>query len=667
VLLAAAAAPALGAAAAGPGPDWTTYGAGAGRAGAAQATPASLTRAFVLPARGRITAQVLEAGGTFYAATTAGEVVAFTADGYVRWRADVGQLAQSCAQLDGYGVLGTGVVDAAAGTLYVADAFGKLHALDLGSGAERPGWPVRVFADFRRELVWGALTLADGAVYVPTASYCDDPSVGGVYRVDVASRQVDAWISVPPSEGGGGGVWGWGGTAFSAADDALYAVTANALEGGTNTGDDFTESAGYGEHLVRLAPDLTVEAASHPADIASRDDLDFVGSPVVLDRPGCGELVAAADKNAIVYGWRTSDVGAGPAWELPLEPFDASDPFLSQLAWSSALSSLYAVTGTELVRIAVAPDCSARVVWRAPLGTRTENGSPTVAGNVVWFAVNGSPALLGYDARSGKRLFQAPLGGTTLEAPTVADGRLVVGTLTGLVEGFAFAAAAPAAPQRDAPTSWADARHGWQSRPDGVYSTDDGGRSWRLVHAGPALAVLRLSRSAGLISVGSEPGRCMCATRRLWTSDGGATWRETTSVADAFAAGGGHVYFWSGGRLSVLAPLARRTSSTRLASTTVASFADGSIVDVQPIPGGVAALVSSRVHGQGWDTAPRVVLVRGTTAETSTLPQQRGRLLAQRLAVAWPKLTVTATDFVPTPARAAVWTSADGGASWGAG
>src|SRR4029077_5604159 len=143
--------------------------------------------------------------------------------------AGVGQLAQPCGQLDGYGIVGTGVIDASTGTLYLADAFGRVHALDVGTGAEREGWPVRVFSDFRRELVWGALTLADGAVYVPTASYCDSPSLGGVYRVDEARRQVSAWISVPTTLGGGGGVWGWGGTAYDPASDALFAVTANAL------------------------------------------------------------------------------------------------------------------------------------------------------------------------------------------------------------------------------------------------------------------------------------------------------------------------------------------------------------------------------------------------------------------------------------------------------
>ena len=663
--LAGALAVCAGAGAQAPGSSWLGYGNSPERDGTASAESAPVTRLFVLPVDGRITGQVLADDGTFYAATTAGEVVAFTADGYVRWRTGVGQLAHSCAQLDGYGIVGTGVIDASTGTLYVADAFGRLHALDVGTGAERDGWPIRVFSDFRRELVWGALTLADGAVYIPTASYCDSPSVGGVFRVDLASRQISSWISVPTSEGGGGGVWGWGGTAYDPESDALFAVTANALSGGSNTGSDFTESAGYGEHLVELGPDLSVQAADHPADLTSPLDLDFTGSPVVIDRAGCGKLIVGADKDNIVYAWRADDIGAGPIWELPLQAFDPSDPLLSQLAWSGSLDSLYAVTGTQFVRISIADDCSEKVEWQRPLGTNTENGSPTIAGDTVWFAVNGDPQLVGYDARTGVKLYDAPLGGTTLAAPTIVDGRLVVGTFNGLVEGFTFADSPPAPKVSATRPSWAGTRYAFQRRVTGVYATEDGAQSWHLVYPGPTLAAMRLSKRTGLISVGFDPGRCMCASRQLWTNDGGGTWHETATVGPRFTVGGGgDVYFWNAGTLRRLGTFPRTIASVHLSSHVVATFTDGTIVDVEPTPSGVAALVSTRIHGQGWDTSPRVVIMQGGVAQTVQLPVVRGRYLATSLRVSWPNLTVAGSDYVADPARQVTWTSTDGGVTW---
>ena len=174
----------------------------------------------MLPLDGRITGQVLYAAGAFYAATTSGEVVSFDADGYVRWRVESGSSRTRASSSTATASSAPASIDAAAKTLYVADAFGRLHALALATGAERPGWPVRVFSDYRRELAWGALALVDGSVYVPTAAYCDSSSLGGVFRVDVASRQVSRWTSVPAELGGGGGPWGWGGVAFDPEDDA---------------------------------------------------------------------------------------------------------------------------------------------------------------------------------------------------------------------------------------------------------------------------------------------------------------------------------------------------------------------------------------------------------------------------------------------------------------
>jgi len=154
-----------------------------------------------------------------YVATTEGFVYALAENGYIRWRVELGQLERICAQIDGYGVTGTPVIDRDTNALYVADAFGRVHALDLATGVEHEGWPVRLYADFRRELVWGALTLVTGSLYVGTGSYCDRPMVGKVFRIELATRGVSRWRAVPRALGGGGGVWGWGGIAYSARRD----------------------------------------------------------------------------------------------------------------------------------------------------------------------------------------------------------------------------------------------------------------------------------------------------------------------------------------------------------------------------------------------------------------------------------------------------------------
>ena len=156
-----------------------------------------------VPARGQLTVYVGTSGGSLYAISGAGRL---------RWRVRFGRLQHRCGFLDGYGVTGTPAVDADARILYVADAFGMLHALDLDDGDERSGWPVRVLADQQREHVFGGLLVARDSVYVPAASYCDVPMEGKLVRVQTANRRVSRWISVPFRMGGGGGIWGFGGS-----------------------------------------------------------------------------------------------------------------------------------------------------------------------------------------------------------------------------------------------------------------------------------------------------------------------------------------------------------------------------------------------------------------------------------------------------------------------
>ena len=305
---------------------------------------------------------------------------------------------------------------------------------------------------------------------------------------------------------------------------------------------------------MELTPGLTVRAASHPPDLVKPLDLDLTGSPLVVTPKGCGELVVTSDKDDTIYGWRAATSRPARSGSCQLEPYDASNPLLSQLAWSQPLSSLYSVTGTHLVRVAIGADCRPTAAWKIPLGTITENGSPTVAGNTVWFAVNktAGTTLNGYDAASGKLVQRLPLGGLTLTAPTVVNGELVIGTFTGSSKGSppagvpAGSAESPAAQAGTATeVSRLDARHEWESRGDGVYSTDDGGVTWRRIYPQPANAVVRLSATAGVIDVPTSPGRCMCETRKLGRRDAGRTWHAdrdwstTTSPAAARTSTGG--------------------------------------------------------------------------------------------------------------------------------
>jgi PQQ-like domain len=660
---------------------WIAYGNDLARSSStATALPPKVLRpAWYTPISGRVSSQVLVAQDvpspgrrTIYVATTKGVVYALADNGYVRWRVELGQLERFCSQIDGYGVTGTGGIDRASNAFYLVDAFGRLHALDLTTGAEHEGWPLRLYGDFRAELVWGALSIVHGSIYVGTGSYCDRPMVGKVFRVELATHRISRRRMVPRALGGGGGVWGWGGLAYSAHRRSLFAATGNAFRGGRNRGKRFREWAGYGEQLVELAPNLGVRSASHPRDIRQPDDLDFVGSPVVFRDRKCGELVAVLNKNGFLYVWRSAKVKAGPLFSLQLIRPTIAAPLLSQPAYSARTGALYVATSRRLVRIDLDAGCRGRSTWSTRIGNGLFNSSPMIAGGTVWLAENatGGSALVGVDARTGRMRFRSRLAGPAFVAPTVVGERLYVPTYTGGLQGFALAPAlARPTPASESALpehrSFADALHGWVSREDGVYATDDRGVSWQRVYPRHAVRLARTSTSTGILATGDRVSKCGCKARVFWTADGGTTWHSTPEAAGrGFAGSAGMLWWWRGGRLyraTAWPPGARGLQGQLVAMLT------GAIVDVKPVPNGVLALATDRVAGLGIDSSPRLALVQGASVTLMRLPAVGGDVLVRSLEATWPSVTVRAADvtaFTRGEEGKVAWTTLDGGRSW---
>jgi hypothetical protein len=360
---------------------------------------------------------------------------------------------------------------------------------------------------------------------------------------------------------------------------------------------------------VELGPDLRVRGSNHPRDIRHVNDLDFVGSPVLFQHASCGELAAALNKNGSLYLWRTRSLSAGPVWRLRLSNPTLAAPLLSQAAYSPATRALYVSTPGRLVRVNVDGKCRARIGWNRKVGSGLFNGSPTIAGDTVWLVenANAGSALLAFRATTGQPRFQARLAGPGYVAPTVAGDRIYVPLYTGGVQGFALGAALGRAQGGSGSglneyRSFADGMHGWASREDGVYATGDGGATWRLVYPRSAVRVALVTPSTGMISVGDRISKCGCRQVRLWTANGGATWARTPQAVGAgFAAAAGTLWWWRGAslyRAAAWPPGPKGIKGVRVAS------GKGAIVDVEPVPGGAAALVSRRVAGFCFDRRP---------------------------------------------------------------
>ena len=643
---------------------WLSFGNGPARTGASATAldVRSLESSWTRSVDGMDTVQPLVASNvpargqtTAYVATGDGHLIAYAPNGYVRWQRNLGTLPNPCPQLDQYGITGTPVIDPRTRAIYVADAFGFLHALDLVSGAERRGWPVRLYDDPAAELVWGALADVHGSIYVGTGSFCDRPMEGKLIRVGIGDRRVGTFTVVPRSLGGGGSVWGWGGAAYSAKQDALFVVTGNAFEGGTNIGNAFSESAGYGEHLVELSRDLQVLAANHPATVQGTDDFDFAGSPVIFTPSGCDEVVGAVNKDGRLFLWHANGIADGPFADVLLQKQSEDTPLLTQPAYDAATRSVYVATFASLARVSLDGCSAAHVAWKAAFPQATLQGSPTVAGTTVWIALSGAPARLrGYDAKTGRVVDERLFGGMSFAPPSIVGGRLYEGAR----QGFATATTTSSRPQAPvsglrAYTSQFDNRHRWQSRENGVFATDDGGRSWRRIYPTYAQRVLRLSATHGVISVTSGSA-CHCGQRELWTADGGRSWNETNALTPSFTGSGRTVFSWSGTTV-------RAASWPPRHSHPFASFPEP-LADVAAVPEGIAALLTSA--GKSWDNAPRLAIVRGKKISTVTLPDEPGQVIARSIRVTWPTVVVRTFVFTDHGRETVHWRSPNGGRSW---
>ena len=263
------------------------------------------------PLRGGVYAAVI-------AATSNGDVYAINAKangdlapGRVLWHTRLGPACRlQPAPLDGVatGVLSTPVIDAARTRLYVThcdpQARWQAYALDLGSGALLPGWPVRLDEpalnavnhnagpepvppkrrfDFRVQR--GALNLnPDGSRLYVTFG---ESETGWLAAVDtVNARIASAFAAVAMPHRGSGGMWGSGGPAVDAAG-RIYVATGSGFDGFAEQEHDWTQS------LLQLSDDPsqglrlvgTYTPFNHCATAKADIDLGSGGAALLPDSP----------------------------------------------------------------------------------------------------------------------------------------------------------------------------------------------------------------------------------------------------------------------------------------------------------------------------------------------------------------------------------------------
>ena len=287
-------------------------------------------------------------GGTHdvvYLTTVNNSVYAFDANAStLLWHVNFGEPADlhdaklACLDINGkMGIIGTPVIDAKSGTLYVValtrvgDGFmQRLHALDLATGADVANSPATIAAPGFDPLMQNqrpALLLSSGTVYVGYASHCDkDPYHGFLIGYDATSLKQTAVFNTSPT-GMEASIWQSG--QAPAADDAgnIFVVTGNGSWDG---------KVNFSESFLRLDPQLKLldwfTPTNHFQLDKDDDDLNSSGAMLV---PGT-HLVLGGGKQGVMYVLDTNHLGhLGD--EHALEHFQATASHMHSLVyWKSA-------------------------------------------------------------------------------------------------------------------------------------------------------------------------------------------------------------------------------------------------------------------------------------------------------------------------------------------
>jgi hypothetical protein len=213
-----------------------------------------------------------------YVATQHDSVYAIDADtGTIYWQVSLipaggstvnGSTDLSCGDIPNeVGITGTPVIDTTTNTLYVVakskvsgTIYQYLHALDIGSGAEKFGGPVNIAATYpgtasdgsgttltfsaREENQRAALLLENGHVIVTWAAHCDIPPWHGwVISYSASTLAKEAVYNSSPN-GYANGIWMSGSGPAADSSGNIYASTGN---GSWNTSD-------RGNTVLKLGP-----------------------------------------------------------------------------------------------------------------------------------------------------------------------------------------------------------------------------------------------------------------------------------------------------------------------------------------------------------------------------------------------------------------------------
>ncbi len=411
------------------GADWTMYHDNNARTGfiAGVPDPTHLTSLWKHSLDGAVYAEPLVVNGQVIVATENDTLYTLDAHtGQIQWHTNVGTPVPlsdlPCGNIDPLGITGTPIYDPQTGLVFaVAEIQGPAHILvgvDIKTGqvkvrrvVDPPG------ANPQVEQQRAALALYGGRIYIAFGGLYGD--CGNYHGLVIASRTdgTGALLTYQVPTPREGGIWAPGGPAIDPQGN-LYVTVGN----GAVTQGDWDHS----DSVLRLSPTLQLEDAFAPqswqSDNASDLDLSSLG-PVLLPNG----LLFAHGKSSQGYLLHADHLG-GIGGQIQTISVCSAGAY-GGAAVSGQLAFIPCANGMREIKLA--SEMQLAPGWQAP---QQVTGSPVVGGNTVYSLDPGGGMLYALDAATGSVRATISVGTTTrLATPTLSQGSIFIGTMTGIV------------------------------------------------------------------------------------------------------------------------------------------------------------------------------------------------------------------------------------------
>ena len=459
------------------------------------------------PVSGQVYAQPLLSNGTLVVATENDAVYGLDpATGAQQWSdalatpwnpGDIG-----CADIEpSIGTTATPVIDPATNTVYLTyktyqsgssgPAAWYMDALDVTTGAQRPGFPVQLSGNAQNdpsatflatdEQQRPGLLLMNGVVYAAFGSHCDYSTwQGWVFGVSTSGTVTSRWVDDLPG-GAGAGIWQSGVGLMSDSDGSIFFVTGNGdSPPGPAPGDVLPAQFGDSAVHLEVQPDGTLEPVDYftPFDAPEIDfwDEDFGSGGIVglqdayFGTAALPHLGVAVGKEGYVYllnldslGGYDQGPGGGDAvvqrlgprvgvWGRPgVWPGDGGYVYVTTSGGPLDVYK-YGLSGTGQPSLSLAGSTTDTFGWGSGPAVITSDGA-TSGSALVWVIWSADRAGDGGELRAynpipvngvPQLVWSAPIGSVTnYSSPGVGAGRLYVGTRDGHVLAFGSPVSAP--------------------------------------------------------------------------------------------------------------------------------------------------------------------------------------------------------------------------------